>query len=384
MKCFLLLIFFVVHVERWLADKIDSSLCRLKLGEAIWLVGETPITGFSNQLCSVFSYIPLAQLLGSNLILGEMYSRKNFEIKMRQYDREKDAKIVLSFEDFFNFRWFKEFWSREKLKVYLVNDFSSCFLYANLEKTKFIQRKKWRSATKSELLDMINLSHVSLPPEAGTIFRFKSKFKMMALYNFGSDKSDLLFKILDSIRPSLKVMNAIDLIMKSLPTKFIAVHLRIEADVIFYDRNSSEAFLHEDTHFLASLPTIIGTIMNSICLRQFNSSSYALYIASGAFNGKGLLLSRNREQVMRSALKEKGFDAIYSSSDFLSASPYESFHAEILAYVDLEIARRSICFIPAHVPSSFSYLAQRVRELDKGILETHIPAPNRRYSSFFF
>lgn len=59
-----------------------------------WLLGETPVTGLSNQITAAYSYIPIAKLFSCHLIVGEMYSRKNFEITMKQFDQEKDGLLL--------------------------------------------------------------------------------------------------------------------------------------------------------------------------------------------------------------------------------------------------------------------------------------------------
>ena len=365
-------------------DKLSMNCSSIK--SFTWLIGETPVTGFSNQLCAVYSYVPAAQLLKANLIIGEMYSRKNFEIKMRQYDKDLDGKMTLSFKDFFDLQWFQMYWGHYQLKVSLIESFNRCLESGSLlGRIQFIQRKKWRSASAVELLSMVNASHIAFPPRSGDIFRFKSKFKMLALYNFGSENESngLLFKVHQSIRPSEKIRTAVETILDFLPPKFIVAHLRIEADVIFRD---NEFLNNSDPKFSMALHNIIATIKNSNCLLGNYTSSLngTIYIASGVFSGKEYSLSKSRELVMRRILKDIGFVNVVSSRQFLSVAQNELLPVELFAYIDLEIARRSVCFIPAHVPSSFSYTAQRIKELDAGIFHTKIASPNRRYSSYFF
>jgi hypothetical protein len=58
-----------------------------------------------------------------------------------------------------------------------------------------------------------------------------------------------------------------------------------------------------------------------------------------------------------------------------SATIAPRFSPEQHVYIDLLVARRSRCFVPAHLVSSFSYLATRLNEISKGIYATTIPAP---------
>eukprot|EP01035_Chromulina_nebulosa_P025352 gene25352-33087_t len=384
---FVIVLFAVVFITEGSKRETFSMNCN-SIENFTWLIGETPVTGFSNQLCAVYSYVPAAQLLQANLIVGEMFSRKSFEIKMRQYDKDLDGKVTLSFKDFFDIQWYQIYWGYNKLKILLIEDFKRCLETGTLlSRIQYIQRRKWRSASALELLSMVNASNIAYPPRSGDIFRFKSKFKMLALYNFGNEiepySTDLLFKVHQSIRPSEKIRSAVKTILDFLPSKFIVAHLRIEADVIFRE----DVFLNNtDPKFSMALPKIIATIKHSNCLLRNNTSSLngTIYIASGVFSGKEYSLSKSRELTMRRILNEIGFVNVVSSRQFLSVAQNELFPAEYFAYIDLEIARRSDCFIPAHVPSSFSYTAQRIKELDAGIFHTKISSPNRRYSSYFF
>jgi hypothetical protein len=44
---------------------------------------------------------------------------------------------------------------------------------------------------------------------------------------------------------------------------------------------------------------------------------------------------------------------------------FESLFPEQLAFIDLQLARHSHCFCPAHFQTSFSYFALRLRALDR-------------------
>jgi len=361
----------------------DFSNCNsVNISNAVWLIGETPITGLSNQLSAVYSYIPASLLLKANLIVSIMYSRKNFEIKMRQYDQEKDGKKIMSFADFFNFTWFSSYWRRRGVNVFLYETVINCLHHdkniAQVDKflklkTKFIQRKKWRSASNLELLSMVNQSQITMPITNGTLLKFKSKFKMMSLFNFRSSMSNsLLLQVHESIRPRRNIQVAVENILQFLPPNFIVIHLRVEGDVIF-NSNSS------DQEFYKQLPQVIAAFKESKCMgKKLNTT--AIYVASGAFNGLLNSFSRQRELLIRSAINKLGFRFVYSRANII----FQNLPAELGAYVDLLVARRGNCFVSAHVPSSFSYTAQRMKELDAGITDTLIKSPNRRYSSYFF
>jgi len=362
--------------------------CRnVNFSNAVWLVGETPVTGLSNQLSAVYSYIPAALLLNANLIVNVMYSRKNFEIRMRQFDQEKDGKSIMSFADFFDWTWFSSYWGRKGVQAFLYDEIMNCFLqdtsFQYIDeflkgKTKLIQRKKWRSASHKELLMMVNLSRITVPINNGTILRFKSKFKMMSLFNFRSVNSNsLLLQVHESIRPNKNIQIAAEKVLQFLPPNYIVIHLRVEGDVILKSHNSSS-----DPEFYKELPLIVAAVKESICIKKVPNTT-VIYIASGAFNAPMNSYSRQRELCIRSAITQLGFRNIYSRANILSLTN-DTLPAELGAYVDLLVARRGKCFVSAHVPSSFSYTAQRMKELDTGIIDTLIMAPNRRYSSYFF
>ncbi len=206
-------------------ETVSCSIFKKSLYEHPWLLAETTVTGLSNQLTAVYSYIPTALLFNTNLLLGCMYSRKNFEITMRQFDAEPNGKKVMSFRDFFDWGAFKQGWRdvsggkaiadmADLLLIDLFNDSninngndnssnlaSSAKLLSSTPTLqqqqpqyclpapdsafyKDIKRTRWRSASDDELLAMANASNVSVPLQAPSIVRFASKFKMMALYNF--------------------------------------------------------------------------------------------------------------------------------------------------------------------------------------------------------
>lgn len=54
----------------------------------------------------------------------------------------------------------------------------------------------------------------------------------------------------------------------------------------------------------------------------------------------------------------------------IDKTPFNTSIFELLpeqgAYIDLLMSRQSTCFIPAHLPSSFSYMSQRMRQFDNG------------------
>ena len=153
----------------------------------------------------------------------------------------------------------------------------------------------------------------------------------------------------------------------------------------------------------------------------------AVYLASGVFRTSSPLL-RERGRAMIKYLRSIGFQQIFtqpllgrgegegsakgrgeaSSSDqdldryfmddltIFSNTTNDNDHAmsttqsidvasldpEQNAYVDLLIARRATCFVPAHKKSSFSYMAQRLNEIEREQFGTDIQPPHRDHMSW--
>ena len=75
-----------------------------------------------------------------------------------------------------------------------------------------------------------------------------------------------------------------------------------------------------------------------------------------------------RETLIAKVVQKK--KALHIQHDPMPTLPFNTSIFELLpehgAYIDLLMSRQSTCFIPAHLPSSFSYMAQRMRQFDNG------------------
>jgi len=187
--------------------------------------------------------------------------------------------------------------------------------------------------------------------------------------------------------------------------------------------------LHEKTTFEVELETALSTINTHSCLEHLQRTPGgqvvdppAIYVASGLFTaslfrvssgssgsknsggGAGAGNSSRAETVLQ-RLRDMGFTQIYTREGLLgrvidrivtavgsdtgsigstSSGKYNAYnnltHTELAtlshtiqtlapeqaALVDLTISRSSQCFISSHYSSSFSYMAQRMRVMDKG------------------
>lgn len=109
------------------------------------------------------------------------------------------------------------------------HEISSCFSDA-ASRTVYAQRPSWRSCSDKRIFEMlqhanINCSASYLPAtlsdgsniienislQRGIILRIKSKMKMLGFYKFrqSTERLSLLAKIHNSIRPSLRIRNAV-------------------------------------------------------------------------------------------------------------------------------------------------------------------------------
>jgi len=211
-----------------------------------------------------------------------------------------------------------------------------------------------------------------------------------------SPELQLLQRVHQSLRPALPIRQAVSIVLDNLPKSFIAVHLRIESDLV------------DDNNLQKVLDTIRQQLLSSPCLRPYlrlNSFTNLppIFVASGVFRGRNNINRREKIQNSESEnskqfeifrfraskavemLQSLGFPKVMSTSDIIrlhfksnsntNSNKFEGnfkrLYPEQQAWVDLNVLRHGNCkcFIPAHVMSSFSYMAERLKLLDEGVLE---------------
>lgn len=167
-----------------------------------------------------------------------------------------------------------------------------------------------------------------------------------------------------------------------------------------------------DGNFYSQLPKIIASVITSNCYQQWIASKFRsspqVYVASGLFirENKGReeanlgvdsssSSSVDRGAVILALLRRIGLKNISTKrtlyhtvdTNLTTKSSLAVLYPEQEAYVDLQLARYSTCFIPAHIKSTFSYMTGRMKELDKGqSLQTSLTTKtlNTIYSQFIF
>lgn len=411
-------------------------------GQCRWLYGEVPVTGLSNQITTVYSLLPLSRLLNSSLLISSLHSRTSFELTMKQFGRsDASGKVPLKFADMFDGKLFdslhNEHYATHDLTFasLLVDNCLQVNTTVQAQLMHTIQRKGWQSSTASQIILMLDQSRYSsshVKQFCPHILRFKSVGKLLGLFNFRDkststvDSSQLL-TVHRHIRPSRAIRDRVERLRSIISVPYIALHVRLEPDVFprsirpkaaKTDSSSSTTASHSldrqvdsllqpftplydiDGLFFQSLRMWLQNLLSSVCFRNLTLDGATfppLYIASGLISStylpSGSNLVRqgpynvsqsavNRGEVVLRLLREIGFRQIFSKVD-LDTSQFPSMPVELEAYVDLEVSRQSQCFIPAHIRSSFSYLAQRLRELDQNITLSAIGKPNGAYQSFF-
>lgn len=166
-------------------------------------------------------------------------------------------------------------------------------------------------------------------------------------------------------------------------------------DIVNY---ANVTFRLADPLFFESLPKFMEWTasqfhqLHSIHRKKLmRSEELVVYVASGIFRATHGSFMWDRSRFALMLLNRLIPHArITSRYDLLEASKRgdsdkeKILETELGAYVDLEVARTSTFFIPAHCGSSFSYTVQRLKELDKRIFESQIGSPNLSFKEFFF
>jgi hypothetical protein len=188
----------------------------------------------------------------------------------------------------------------------------------------------------------------------------------------------------------------------------LTVHYAYICETIFL----GDYLLHENVSFAKGLEQALSTLVAHPCLQRERRrvadgalmNPPTLYVASGLFNSSvtGMLgnlsngdssvrppagVGLQRAQLVLQRLRQLGFRDIFTRESLLNdvvlnAPPggnetaaqahkvlvqrIRSLVPEQAALVDLSISRASTCFVSSHYASSFSYMAQRMRSLDRG------------------
>ena len=159
-----------------------------KMSQQPWLIGEHSPGGFCNQLFGIYSTIPLARLIGANLILGPIFSRRSFTTT---YEKFKENMVALPYSSFFDYGHLRKFWRERGLQVVQKVDVKECM---NMSAVLAIKRPRFFSHNDQELHNMLSASNFSLPLPRGVGVSVTENHGLTALYDHLQDGNTLLLK----------------------------------------------------------------------------------------------------------------------------------------------------------------------------------------------
>jgi hypothetical protein len=441
----------------------------------LWLKGESAPVPFGSQLFAIYSWVPVSFILKSNLILGDLYTRKVLpqhtwskgdghgisggSSNAATHSSPGMIMFPLSFSSFFDVKYFIDYWSQHKLRVITLQDYEVCFNNSSpntsssssstqiqtQQSTKQLTRIKrnpdFYPIPKSDYPRLLRASDIKVPIQENQTFIFDSPHKMIALYPFFEDMTMLQY-VHTSLRPSLQISRVVKAILKELPSGFIAMHVRADSEALSADTLLQQINLTTTPQMSKQdrKKALVAHIMNSHCLQEiakFDNAFIdppAVYLATNTFhfhpsrrsrkqpsgggshtsthtsslghhpsltaaNRTSTMSSEDRLKFLTSELAELGFHVIHTKTTLMEKLTMnlleKSFEfkeigdptlirrllPEQLSYVDMLISRASTCFIPSHIPSTFSYLIQRMRNLDNKKYEKYEEVNNNTYGS---
>ena len=146
-----------------------------KLLQKSWLIGVHNSGGFCNQLFGMYSSVALARLMGTNLILGSIRTRKSFTTS----NNRKNPVEMLPYSSFFNVSVYSSFWERKGLQIIEKHQVVKCL---NMNAVITLERPRFFSFSDGELLSMVHASNIKLPLSPGVGVQVGGH-GMTALYN---------------------------------------------------------------------------------------------------------------------------------------------------------------------------------------------------------
>ena len=176
-----------------------------KLLQKPWLIATHNSGGFCNQLFGMYSSVAFARLVGTDLILGPIRTRKSFAATYFEINSVEQ----LPYSSFYNISVYKNFWVRKGLQIVEQHELAKCL---NMSAVLTIERPRFFSFTDKDLLSMVNASNSSLPFSPGIGVQV-GDVGMTALYNHlqsgGHDNRTSHLRQLADIHTSLVPNNLI-------------------------------------------------------------------------------------------------------------------------------------------------------------------------------
>ena len=407
--------------------KQDTSNCYALLGDDSWVIGEPDAAGLTNQLFSVFAYVPMCRVLGATgLIVAPLYSRLSFSQTYGEINRDEQV-VKLPFGEFFDFVHFQQYWSTRGLKVLEYRSVQHCIEQANHTDSNYTlaiynRRQKngdwWFKTNDSQIEQLAEQSNIKIPLHPRTIVKGEHKNTFMGQYNYfvGGDtrvspkgrknpRLKLLMDVYLSLKPASHIAEIVNHILAQLGYTFVGVHMRVERDI---QSKLTKKIMHGTTQAMMQDPCFFG-------LNNASDFPRPLYLASGIFSfkfasggffspvsivpttitssGKRNIqfdsedMSSRAASVMQS-LYDVGFDMnnvhtmdrIMAKHNILRRN--RVYHPEHFALVDLLVLSRSSCFVPTFQSSSLSYVIQRFRAFEEAVFDRPISTHLHLFSNY--
>ena len=166
--------------------KCDNAITE-EMTSKPWLISEHVPGGFCNQLFGVFSTAPIAKLIGANLILGPLFSRRSFQTS---YEDFTDNMVKLPYSAFFDVKHMRNFWHSRGVEIVQKMDVKACM---NVNSIVTIWKPRFFSYSDAEIMQVIETNWtLPFPPGAGVLFT--NEHSMTAFYDHLQSGRNLIIK----------------------------------------------------------------------------------------------------------------------------------------------------------------------------------------------
>ena len=120
-----------------------------------WLIREVSSGGLCNMLFGVYSYVPIAKLWKTSLIVGPLYTRKTFDSW-----HSPSENIPIPFSEFYSISHFKHYWKAKGLDILELKDVHRCI---NMTAVIVVKRPSFFSQNDGTIMNFIKDAKLTLP-----------------------------------------------------------------------------------------------------------------------------------------------------------------------------------------------------------------------------
>lgn len=309
------------------------------------------------QLYAIYSFLPTSLVLNATLLVGSIYSGGGIKL-LYQNDQfhplplfhiGQRKRIPTSFEKFFNFTYFQDYWLNKvpnnmKLSIFRQVQIRSClktspsiscnnytintaFLKVPKQASLLSHKEEERPNQRKFLMKLLDhtetltiIGRNSKSPSShhyqATFFHFLNPPKLMGLYAF-YNHSELLSMVVESLRPSNEIRRLLDpLIDQLLPSDFITTIVRLDID---YEIEHIKLLKSENMSKIELLQQLLHT---SPCTRAFleakDKEKHPLptlfLLTNTPIQSK---IEKERYNSLLKIFKEFGFNIILNKKDIL-------------------------------------------------------------------